>query len=178
MKQFCNLIPGHIVSNLAKEHGLEARCRTLTPWSHVVTLLHARLTHAIGLNDVCDALQMNKSALSTIRGAVPPTRFAGRSAHAMPGLHAWLVAQLHPLVHCGRAVLWRRWHLFTLLKSYGTAKPPGRMCVTPELAYLPEFSSLLWDSHLFTSRNHHSPSTKNRNRPYETRNENLNKIGR
>lgn len=63
-----------MVSNLAKEHGVEARCRTFTPWSHVVTLLYAHLTHAIGLNDVCDALQMNESALSTIRGAVPPTR--------------------------------------------------------------------------------------------------------
>lgn len=74
MKQLCNLIPGHMVTNLAKEHGVEARSRTFTPWSHVVSLVYAHLTHAVGLNDVCDGLQMNAAALSTIREAVPPTR--------------------------------------------------------------------------------------------------------
>ncbi len=63
-----------MVSNLAKEHGVEARSRTFTPWSHVVSLVYAHLTHAVGLNDVCDGLHMNEAALSTLRGAVPPTR--------------------------------------------------------------------------------------------------------
>ena len=63
-----------MVSNLAKEHGVEAQSRTFTPWSHVVSLVYAHLTHAIGLNDVCDGLQMNAAALSTIREAVPPSR--------------------------------------------------------------------------------------------------------
>ena len=63
-----------MVSNLAKKHGVEARSRTFTPWSHVVSLVYAHLTHAVGLNDVCDALQMNEAALSTLRGAIPPTR--------------------------------------------------------------------------------------------------------
>ena len=48
--------------------------RTFTPWSHVVSLVHAQITHAIGLNDVCDSLQMHQEALSTIRGATPPNR--------------------------------------------------------------------------------------------------------
>ena len=38
-----------------------------------------------------------------------------------------------------RAVLWRYFYLDDLLNSYGTAKPPGRICGTPELAYLPGF---------------------------------------
>jgi hypothetical protein len=38
-----------------------------------------------------------------------------------------------------RAGLWRRWHLGELLDRYGTAKPPGRIRATPELAYLPGF---------------------------------------
>ncbi|MBU4285326.1 MAG: transposase, partial [Verrucomicrobia bacterium] len=38
-----------------------------------------------------------------------------------------------------RAVLWRYFYLNDLLNSYGTAKPPGRICGTPELAYLPGF---------------------------------------
>jgi hypothetical protein len=32
------------------------------------------VTHSIGLNDVCDALQLNSGPLSAIRGATPPTR--------------------------------------------------------------------------------------------------------
>ena len=63
-----------MVSNLAKEHGVEAQSRTFTPWTHVVSLAYAHLTHAVGFNDVCDGLQMNATTLSTLRGAVPPTR--------------------------------------------------------------------------------------------------------
>ena len=70
----CNLIPGHMISNLAKKHGVDTQCRTYTPWSHTVTLLYAHSAHSLGLNDVCDALQMNAASLSTIRGAVPPSR--------------------------------------------------------------------------------------------------------
>jgi hypothetical protein len=37
-------------------------------------MLYAQFTHAIGLNDVCDALRANRSALAAIRGAEPPSR--------------------------------------------------------------------------------------------------------
>ncbi|MDD5483765.1 MAG: DUF4372 domain-containing protein [Kiritimatiellae bacterium] len=74
LKQICNLIPGHLVNKLAKEYGVDEKSRTFLPWSHVVALVYAHLTHAIGLNDVCDALQMNRGALSTMRGATPPSR--------------------------------------------------------------------------------------------------------
>ena len=74
LKKICNLIPPHLVNRLAKEHGVDKKSRTFTPWSHVVTLIYAHLAHAISLNDVCDALQMNNGALATIRGATPPTR--------------------------------------------------------------------------------------------------------
>ncbi len=73
-KQVCNLIPPHLVNRLANEHGVDKRSRTFTPWSHVLALLYAHLTHAIGLNDVCDGLGMNRGAFATMRGAVPPTR--------------------------------------------------------------------------------------------------------
>ena len=53
---------------------LMKKSRTFTPWSHVTALIYAQLTHAIGLNDVCDALRMNRGALATIRGATPPSR--------------------------------------------------------------------------------------------------------
>lgn len=70
----CKLIPGHLVSKLARKHGIEKRSRSFTPWSHVVSLLYAQLTHAIGLNDVCDGLRHHRGLLSTIRGAVAPAR--------------------------------------------------------------------------------------------------------
>ena len=41
-----------------------------------------------------------------------------------------------------RAVLWRYFYLIDLLNSYGTAKPPGRICGTPEQAYLPGFDKI------------------------------------
>ncbi len=74
LKQLSNLIPGHLVSHWAKQYGVEAQSRTFSPWSHVVALLFAQITHAIGLNDVCDALRMNAGARQTIRGATPPSR--------------------------------------------------------------------------------------------------------
>ena len=73
-KQVCNLIPPHLVNKLAQEYGVDEKSRTFTPWSHVTALIYAQLTHAIGLNDVCDALRMNRGALATIRGATPPSR--------------------------------------------------------------------------------------------------------
>jgi hypothetical protein len=42
----------------------------------VVSLLFAQLTHAIGLNDVCDALRHHAAKLGAIRGAHPPSRNA------------------------------------------------------------------------------------------------------
>jgi hypothetical protein len=74
LRQLCNLIPNHLVPTLARETGVEQKTRTFSAWSHVVTLLFAQLTHAIGLNDVCDALRLHSGPLSALRGATPPSR--------------------------------------------------------------------------------------------------------
>ena len=74
LRQICNLIPNHLVPKLARETGVDKRARTFTPWSHLVSLLYAQLTHAIGLNDVCDGLQLHRGLLVTLRGATPPSR--------------------------------------------------------------------------------------------------------
>lgn len=74
LRQICNLIPAHEVSKIARETGAEDRSRTFTPWSHLVSLLNAQLTHCIGLNDLCDSLQLHSGPLSTIRGATAPSR--------------------------------------------------------------------------------------------------------
>jgi len=73
LRQICNLIPPFLVSRLARQTGVDKKARTFSPWSHVVTMLYAQLTHAIGLNDVCDALRLFRGPLSAIRGAVGPS---------------------------------------------------------------------------------------------------------
>jgi len=74
LHQLCKLIPSQLTQKLARKHGVDKKARTFTPWSHVVSLLFAQLTHAIGLNDVCDTLRHHMAKLSTIRAAVPPSR--------------------------------------------------------------------------------------------------------
>ena len=48
--------------------------RKFSPWSHLTSLLYGQLSHALSLNDICDALQLNEGALRTIRGATPPMK--------------------------------------------------------------------------------------------------------
>ena len=74
VKQLVQWIPTHLVPKLAREHGVDKQARTFTPWSHVVSLVCAQLSHAISLNDVCDAMQTHEGKVSTIRGAVAPKR--------------------------------------------------------------------------------------------------------
>ena len=74
LQQVCNYIPNHLVPQLARETSVAKHARTFDEWSHVVSLCYAQLTHSIGLNDVCDALQLNSGPLSAIRGATPPCR--------------------------------------------------------------------------------------------------------
>jgi hypothetical protein len=40
----------------------------------VVSLVYAQLTHSIGLNDLCDSLQLHSGPLASIRGATAPSR--------------------------------------------------------------------------------------------------------
>ena len=74
LRQLCNFIPPHLVPHLARETGVEDQARTFSPWSHVVSLLYAQLTHSLGLNDVCDALRLHSGPLSALRGATPPPK--------------------------------------------------------------------------------------------------------
>src|SRR5271157_3249050 len=72
LRQICNLIPPHLVPKLARDAGVDAR--KISPWSHVVGLCYAQLTHSIGLNDVCDSLQLHSGQLASLRGATAPSR--------------------------------------------------------------------------------------------------------
>lgn len=74
LAQLCKHIPGQLVSKLSRKYGIDKKARKLNAWSHVVSLLYAQLTHAIGLNDVCDGLQHHGGLLGSIRGAVVPKK--------------------------------------------------------------------------------------------------------
>ena len=43
-------------------------------------MLYAQVSHALGWNDVCDALRLQVSALWAVRGATPPARNTQRHA--------------------------------------------------------------------------------------------------
>jgi hypothetical protein len=92
LRQICNLIPNHLVPKLARVTGTEGLCRTFSAWSHCVALLFAQLTHALGLNDVCDSLRLHSGPLCAVRGATPPSR--NNLSHANKGRPAELAQQL------------------------------------------------------------------------------------
>ena len=74
LQQLCNLIPTHLVRQLVRKHKSESHARTFSHWSHILSLIFAKLTHSFGLNDVCDALELHSGPLSAIRGASAPSR--------------------------------------------------------------------------------------------------------
>ena len=73
-RQLCNYIPVLLVPRLARETGVADLCRKFSAWSQVVAMLYAQLTHSIGLNDLCDSLDLHSGPLSALRGATPPKR--------------------------------------------------------------------------------------------------------
>jgi len=87
-RQLCNHIPVFLVTKLARESGVEKLCRKFSAWSHVVAMLYGQLTHSIGLNDLCDSLDLHRGPLSAIRGATPPKRntLSYANAHRDAGL--------------------------------------------------------------------------------------------
>ena len=74
LHQLCKLIPPQLTEKLARKHGVDRKARSFTAWSHVVSLIFAQLTHAIGLNDVCDSLRHHAAKLLAVRGACAPAR--------------------------------------------------------------------------------------------------------
>lgn len=73
LKQLLKHIPRSLISEVARETGVEAKAREFCVFSHLCSMLFAQLTHAMGLNDVCDWLRLKQAALGGV-GAVPPSR--------------------------------------------------------------------------------------------------------
>ena len=74
LKQVVSYIPAYLVSKLSRECHVDNKCRKFSPWSHVVTMVYAQLSHALSLNDVCDSRRYHDGVLSTLRGATVPSR--------------------------------------------------------------------------------------------------------
>ncbi|MFN0128630.1 MAG: DUF4372 domain-containing protein [Verrucomicrobiales bacterium] len=67
---------------VARETGAATNARDFTVFSHLTTMLFAQLTHAMGLNDLCDSLRLKRAALAGV-GAVPPSRNGLSHANTM-----------------------------------------------------------------------------------------------
>ena len=68
------IIPKNLVGRLAKEYGVDQKSRSFSPWSHVVSMIFAQVSHALSLNDVCDTMRNHNGVLGTLRGATAPSR--------------------------------------------------------------------------------------------------------
>ena len=71
--QLLKYIPRSIVNAAAIEHGVEARARTFSIFSHMAAMIFVQLAHALSLNDVCDWLRLKVRAIAGL-GIAPPSR--------------------------------------------------------------------------------------------------------
>ena len=71
-RQLCNLIPEHMIPVLAREFKIDARGFSET--SHVLSLIYGHASHALSLNDICDALSVHETEFLRVRGASAPAR--------------------------------------------------------------------------------------------------------
>jgi len=70
--QLVKYVPPKLADALTRKYKIQTR--SFNPTSHVVAMMYAQLSHALSLNDVCDALLNHQSYLSQIRDCVPPSR--------------------------------------------------------------------------------------------------------
>ena len=75
LKQILNLIPRGLINRHALETGVDVKARTFSVVSHLSAMLFAQLSHAMGLNDVCDWLRLKSGVLARF-GVTPPSRNA------------------------------------------------------------------------------------------------------
>jgi hypothetical protein len=57
---------------LAQAHGIDARGFSAT--SHVLSLIYGHASHALSLNEICDALAVHEAEFLRVRGATSPAR--------------------------------------------------------------------------------------------------------
>lgn len=62
-----------MINRHALETGVEAKARSFSVLSHLSAMLFAQLSHAMGLNDVCDWLRLKSGVLARF-GVTPPSK--------------------------------------------------------------------------------------------------------
>jgi len=82
---------------------VDEQARTYDEWSHIVTLCYAQVTHSIGLNDVCDALQLNSGPLSARGGD------AAYAQQPLPRQQSARPNHAEKLFHCHPTGIWKKW---------------------------------------------------------------------
>lgn len=97
--QLLKYIPRSIVNAAAARHGVEAKARSFTVWSHLATMLFVQLAHALSLNDVCDWLRLKSRAIAGL-GMTPPSR--NNLSNANKGRPAAFIEEVFwkTLAHC------------------------------------------------------------------------------
>ena len=75
LKQILNLIPRGMINRHVRETGVDAKARSFSVMSHLSAMLFAQLSHAVGLNDVCDWFRIKSGVLARF-GVTPPSRNA------------------------------------------------------------------------------------------------------
>ena len=73
LKQLLNHIPRGMINRHALETGVETKARSFSVLSHLSAMLFAHLSHAMGLNDVCDWLRLKAGVLARF-GVTPPSK--------------------------------------------------------------------------------------------------------
>jgi hypothetical protein len=66
LKRILKLIPPGLITRHARETGVADKSRSFSVVSHLAAMLFAQLSHAMGLNDVCDWLRLKAKALARI----------------------------------------------------------------------------------------------------------------
>jgi len=74
LTQIFKLIPRNLIPKLAHKQGVDKQSRSFSPTSHVLALVFGQLSHAFGLNDICDALRNHKGILTATRDTSAPSR--------------------------------------------------------------------------------------------------------
>jgi hypothetical protein len=62
LQQVMSILPIHLVHKLSRRYYIDQKARTFSPWSHVVSMVYAQVSHALSLNDICDSLQNHAGA--------------------------------------------------------------------------------------------------------------------
>ena len=70
--QLSNLIPAHMIPGLARKYAIDSR--GFNGNGHVLGLIYGHASHALSLNDICDALSLHEAEFFRVRGSTSPKR--------------------------------------------------------------------------------------------------------